>query len=387
LPDPKEGKDAVNQNEPVNPNQWPQGGKNHSIVRRLLRVPLFFKILVANSAIVLVGTIVGMVVTRRLIDNGDDVAAAWIFLLATTGVMVTVLVNAIILRVALRPLKLLEETAARVQAGDVDERVPYSPLRDRELERLTGTFNAMLDTLESYRQRLSGVAARALRAEEEERMRIARELHDDTAQSLAALLIRLRLIRGIEGAEERDASLDEFRKQLGEALERIRRFARGLRPPALDDLGLVPALESHARSLSESVGIPIRVEHGPIEEVLSRQAELALYRIAQEAISNAVRHAEPSRVEVRIECLEGIVGLSVDDDGRGFDLEDVSSGRERGLGLFGMQERAAYVGGSVVVESRHGGGTRVRAEIPTASRMHDFRFDGVTPPERPEGRS
>src|SRR5690606_20888644 len=142
---------------------------------------------------------------------------------------------------------------------------------------------------------------RALNAEEEERKRISRELHDDTAQTLAALLIRLRLLRGVEDGETRDRVLEELRADLGEALERIRRFARGLRPPALDDLGLVPALESHVRGMAESTPAEIRVEAEPLPDPLTPQAELALYRIAQEAISNAVRHSGAKRIELRIQ--------------------------------------------------------------------------------------
>lgn len=335
------------------------------VVARLLRIPLFYKILIANAAIVVVGTVAGTVLTRAVIRAGGGVPVAWVLALAAAGVLVTILVNAFIVRLALSPLKMLEETAANVQAGDLDARVPYSPLRDSQLERLTGTFNGMLDALESYRQRLSGIAARALNAEEEERKRIARELHDDTAQALAALLIRLRLLRSVTDLSARDQALDEMRQEVGEALERIRRFARGLRPPALDDLGLVPALESHVRSLSESVGIPIRVEAEPLDGTLTRQAELALYRIAQEATSNAVRHSEPERVVIRLSRDDRGVRLEVEDDGRGFDVERVMQTDEGGLGLFGMQERAAYVGGSVLIRSRPGSGTRVVAEIPT----------------------
>jgi two-component system sensor histidine kinase UhpB len=342
------------------------------MARRLLRVPLFYKILLANASIVLIGTIVGTLLTRAVIRASSDVPAGWALLLATAGVLVTILVNAVILRLALSPLKLLEQTAARVQSGDLDARVPFSALRDRELERLTGTFNAMLDTLDSYRQRLSGIAARALNAEEQERMRIARELHDDTAQSLAALLIRLRLVRSVEDPVVREAAFDEFRSEVADALERIRRFARGLRPPALDELGLVPALESHVRALSESVQVAIKVAAEPIEEMLPRQAELALYRIAQEAISNAVRHAEPDQVLVRIERFPQAVVLTVTDDGRGFDLEEVTSSRERGLGLFGMKERAGYVGGQVTIRSQPGIGTEVRAIIPTSEQLDAF---------------
>lgn len=334
------------------------------IVRRLLRVPVFYKILIANAAIVVVGTVLGTLLTRTVMRAGAEYPIGPVALLTGAGVLVTILVNAAIVKVALTPLKQLEQTAARIQAGDLDARVPYSPLRDRELERLTGTFNGMLDALESYRQRLSGIAARALDAEEQERVRIARELHDDTAQSLAALLIRLRVIRGLDDAEARDRTIEDLRKEVGEALERVRRFARGLRPPALDELGLVPALESHVRGLDESVGAKVRVEAEPIDERLSHQVELALYRISQEAISNAVRHARPDTVTVRIRQEGRYLTLTVADDGAGFVLDEVTSGEEGGLGLFGMRERAGYVGGQLVIDTAPGRGTTVRALVP-----------------------
>lgn len=337
-------------------------------LRAVLRVPLFYKILIANAVIVVLGAVVGTAVTRHYFRAGGAAFSAPLFVaaLALVGVAVTVLVNALILRVALSPLDLLEQTAARAQAGDLDARVPRSPVADRELERLSLTFNGMLDSLESYRQRLREVAARALAAEEEERKRIARELHDDTAQSLAALMLRLRVARGQDDPETRARTLDELREELGHALERIRRFARGLRPPALDELGLVPALESHVRSLAEASHIPVRVDAGPVDGVLTPQAELALYRIAQEALSNAIRHAEASSVQVRIRRRDHEVVLTVSDDGKGFDLQAARDGERPGLGLFGMEERAAYLGGHVEIRSRPGHGTEVQATIGTA---------------------
>ena len=337
------------------------------LLTRLLRLSLFYKILIANGAIVLASTITATALTRAALRSG---AAVPVFLMAAAAVLLTLLVNALILRIALRPLELLEGAAAEVHDGNLDARVPYSPLRDPQMDRLTRTFNSMLDRLEGYRQRLSGVAARALMAEEQERKRIARELHDDTAQTLAALLIRLRIARSEADPAARDDALDHFREEVGEALERIRRFARGLRPPALEELGVAAALESHVRSLSESIGIPIRIETHPIDGRLSPDAELAFYRIAQEAISNAVRHANPERVQVRIgEDADGVT-LSVSDDGSGFDLRAVTAREDGGLGLFGMNERAAYFGGQVNIDSEPGVGTTVRATIPTADRMH-----------------
>lgn len=334
-----------------------------------LGVPLFYKILLANALIVVLGTVGGTWVTTTFVRHTPYRSIFdLVTLLVLGGVVLTVLVNALILRLALSPLQLLEETAARVQAGDLDARTPLSPLADRELERLTATFNGMLDTMAVYRQRLRDVAVRALTAAEEERKRIARELHDETAQMLAALLIRVRIVRNSSDPEALDALLEEMRREIGRSLEGIRRFARGLRPPALDELGLGPAIESHARNLSESVGIPIRVDADPLEGVLSPEAELAIYRIVQEALSNVVRHAGATRAAVRLTRAPGAVTATVRDDGRGFDVTGVMSGERQGLGLFGMQERAAYLGGRVEIDSRPGAGTTVTAEVPATER-------------------
>lgn len=339
-----------------------------SLVRAFLRVPLFYKILAANAVIVVLGAVGGTAITREIFRSSSTRLSepAVAALLALSGLAVTLLVNALLLRLALTPLKLLEQTADRVQTGDLEARVPHSALADREMERLTTTFNAMLDTQEAYRQRLREVAARALNAEEEERKRISRELHDDTAQTLAALLLQLRVARSTDDPETRDRLLEAFRAEVADALERIRRFARGLRPPALEELGLVPALESHARSISESSGVAVRVEAAVLDGLLTRQAELALYRIAQEALSNAVRHSGAGAVRIGIHRRGDQVVLTVEDDGRGFNPQRVQADEGQGLGLFGMEERAAYVGGQLEIRSDEGVGTQVRATVPLA---------------------
>ncbi|HEV2130286.1 MAG TPA: ATP-binding protein [Longimicrobiaceae bacterium] len=337
-------------------------------MRALLRIPLFYKILIANAGIVVLGAVVGTAATVEYLRAEPGHSTLWLIAaLALAGVAASVLVNAGILRLALSPLRLLEETAARVQKGDLDARAPLSPISDRELERLTRTFNSMLDNLAVFRRRLRDIAARALEAEEEERKRIARELHDDTAQRLAALLLRIRIARSASDPAARDALLEELRAELGDTLEGVRRFARGLRPPALEELGLVPALEANARRLEDSAGLRVSIEADPLEGLLSPQAELALYRIVQEALSNAARHAKAERAHVRLARTGGGVTATVEDDGQGFSVTEVMAREGRGLGLFGMQERAAYLGGSVEIGSRPGAGTRVRAEIPGAA--------------------
>lgn len=355
------GREDASSAPPADPADAPAG---HPVVRALLRVPLYYKIVIANAALVLVGAIVGGSVTAhyvRAAPGRNPVGVVWA--MAAGGVLLSLLVNAVILRLALSPLQELEATAARVQEGDPDARVPSSPVADREMERLARTFNAMLDAGTAYRARLREVAVRALGAAEEERKRIARELHDETAQMLAALLIRIRVLKSARDPAAAEAMLEEMRREVGVALEGVRRFARGLRPPSLDELGLVAAIESHVRALAEITGLLIDLDTVSTEGVLAPEAELAVYRIVQEALSNVVRHADARRVELRVGREDGTLVVQVKDDGKGFSPADVMAGGG-GLGLFGMQERAAYLGGRVHVLSEVGQGTLVRAEIP-----------------------
>ncbi len=213
------------------------------------------------------------------------------------------------------------------------------------------------------RRRLRGFGAGALRAAEEERRRIARELHDDTAQSLAGLLVRLRVLeRRLEGHPAVD-DVVQMRSWLHDAAEGVRRIAQGLRPPELEDVGPGPALRRFVRERFPSVDVEL--EFDGEEERLSAEQRLVLYRIAQEALSNAVRHGHASRIRLSVRGAEGRRGvlLVVEDDGRGFDLEGE---REpgAGLGLVGMEERAQLAGGSFRLESSPGTGTRVEVTLP-----------------------
>lgn len=334
-------------------------------VQALLRVPLFYKILIANVSILIAAVVVGTALTASFVRASPGSSTLELMgLVSAIGVVITILVNAVILRVALSPLAHLGETATRVQNGELDARSPYSPIADRELTQLTWTFNGMLDSLAMYRRRLREIAARALNAEEAERKRIARELHDETAQTLAAILIQLRLARGAPSGEARDTMLDGVKQEISRALDGIRRFARGLRPPALDELGLVAAIDSHIRLLQEAVGLEIVLDADPIGGLLTPEAELALYRIVQEALSNALRHAQATRATVTIRRHPGYITATISDDGRGFSLEEAMAGTDSGLGLFGMQERAGYIGGRLEIRSAPGEGTTVEIEIP-----------------------
>jgi two-component system sensor histidine kinase UhpB len=310
------------------------------LISRLLRVPLFYKILIANGALFVLGAAIGIVLAVPM-AAGDRGA----------------------LRLALRPLELHEETALRVREGDWTARVPESALADRDMDRLTRVFNDMLDDVSVYRARLRDVAARALRAEEEERRRISRELHDDTAQVLTALLLRLRLVQRTDNPARQREMLGEMRADLAEAVEGVRRLAAGLRPPPLDELGLAAAIEKYAEDACRSYDVSLDLDLTALRRRFPPDVELALYRIAQEALSNAARHAAATRVAVQATSDGDELVLLVDDDGQGFDVA-VRSEEARGLGITGMMERASYMGAVVMIDSTIGEGTCVRAVVP-----------------------
>lgn len=351
---------------PESQNRTSDPDRPSGLVERLLRVPLFYKILVANAAIVLVFSLLAtwLAVALGRVESSIPPMVA----VAVAGAVVSVAVNAVIIQLALEPLRLLKRTVDQVQEGDVDARVPRSSLADRDMEGLTRATNGMLDRLGDYRSRLRDVAASALNAAEEERRRISLELHDDASQRLAAILMRLRLARGLDDAEAKDAVLEEVRKELADTADGLRRYAQGLRPPALDELGLGPAIESHVRHIADAAVAPVEVRTEGVGRLESPEAELALYRIVQEAITNALRHSSARKIEVSLERCDGVIVATVSDDGVGFDVDAVLERHdgEHGLGLFGMRERAEYVGGRVEIESEIGKGTKVRAAIPAA---------------------
>ncbi len=218
----------------------------------------------------------------------------------------------------------------------------------------------------SDRKRLRDFSEGALRSVEEERQRIARELHDDTAQRLATLLVRIRILSRIDDPDERLAGLDEIREEILETAEGVKRIARGLRPPELQDVGLASAVRAHARSLRESTGIEVEVDMDDVDHLLSEEGRLALYRIVQESLSNVVRHSGAEEAVVVARAHEDRVRAVVRDQGRGFSL-DRASEQGGGLGLVGMQERAVMLGGHVKVRSSPGEGTQVEIELPASA--------------------
>ena len=212
---------------------------------------------------------------------------------------------------------------------------------------------------EQTHQALRAYVRDVTNAQEEERTRIARELHDDTAQSLVLLCRGLDVARS--GAE--DGKLDEMRGLADSILEGVRRFSRDLRPSILDDLGLLPAIEWVAGEASERGVVKASVDVVGEPRRLSAEAELVLFRIAQEALRNAEKHAGDCNARITIEFRDEDVQLSATDDGSGFAYAETRSAREGKLGLLGMRERAELLGADFQIESTVGGGTSVRVVL------------------------
>jgi PAS domain S-box-containing protein len=219
-------------------------------------------------------------------------------------------------------------------------------------------------------RRLQNFSEGALHATEEERKRIARELHDDTAQRLATLILRVRQLASESDDRARMALFEEVRGEIVEAADEVKRMARGLRPPEIEELGLALAIQAHVRTLRESGALRVYADIEPIGEVLGSTAKLALYRIVQEALSNVRRHSGVGSATVRLHREDGHVVAEVTDKGRGFPLATSVDG-QRGLGLIGMQERATMIGGRIAFESLPGEGTSVRVSVPMESEEHN----------------
>jgi two-component system sensor histidine kinase UhpB len=208
--------------------------------------------------------------------------------------------------------------------------------------------------------------ARSHSAAEAELRRLALELHDELAQTLAAVRVELRVARATADADRREARFDRISAGLGEVIEDVRRLAQGLRPASLGELGIGAALGSYARPVAEAAGMEIDIQTVPTAGAITDAAELVLYRIMQEAMANVVRHSGASRVDLILRRTGRSLELCIADNGRGFDVAEALRGDGRGLGLLGMQERARHVGGSVETFSVPGDGTRITVTVPLA---------------------
>jgi two-component system, NarL family, sensor histidine kinase UhpB len=283
----------------------------------------------------------------------------WSFGILALSIVLTLCVNLWMLQRRFRPLERLIDRVERI-----DPAVPVGdPLEEpepvAEIDRLSHSFRRLLDRIEEERRR-SGTLV--MRAQEEERRRLARDLHDEVNQALTAILLRLEAL-GQDTPPEQAAEVAELKRLVNQAMEELLNLARHLRPSALDDHGLMPALEAQLKRFSSRTGVEVRLNREGDPDELPEDVQTALYRVTQEALANVARHAGATVVEVDVEVAEQIE-LRVRDDGAGFHpggLAGESGGA--GLGLGGMAERARLAGGELDVRSAPGGGTTVTMRI------------------------
>jgi signal transduction histidine kinase len=243
-----------------------------------------------------------------------------------------------------------------------DKEGPDPRFSDDDL-RLAETFAARAAVAVELSHRVAQDALRrVVQAQELERRRLARELHDETGQALTSILLGLKPLEEALADHPAQAGLAELREQVVSALQDVRRLAVELRPAVLDDFGLVPALERLIESYAEQSGIRVDFHSALGEARLPSDVETALYRVVQEALTNIAKHANAGSVSVSVARRETTVAATIEDDGEGFDLRFV---REDGIGLIGMRERLALIEGRLHVESRPGVGTTIVAEVPT----------------------
>jgi two-component system sensor histidine kinase UhpB len=279
------------------------------------------------------------------------------FGLLALSIMLALVANIIMLRRRFSPL---EELIDRLEAIDPAQAAGLeAPVAGgmEEVERLAASFRRLLARIEAERRRSGRLV---LRAQEEERKRVARDLHDEVNQSLTAILLRLQALMHDSPSPQLARELAELKRLVNQAMEELLQLARQLRPTALDDHGLVPALEGHARHFGEQHGIDVRLETRGRPDSLGDDQQLVVYRVAQEALANVARHSQARHVHVTLVASGGGVDLCVRDDGVGFP----SAMRPTGLGLNGMAERARLVGGELNVRSSPGEGTTVILHVP-----------------------
>ena len=314
-------------------------------------VSLFWRVFAINAA-VLVAAVAVLALSPATVSsriNAGEVA------LLGVGVAGVLAVNLLALRRVFGPLEQLTALMRRVDPLAPGQRIEIER-QAAEVAELSLAFNEMLDRLERERR---DSARRALDAQEDERRRMARELHDEIGQTLTGVVLQLETLEA-RAPEELRAELRSLEAAARAGIEEVRDLVRRLRPEALDDFGLRSALVSLGSGLAEHSGLRVLPRLDGELPTLSREDELVVYRVAQESLVNVVRHARATRAELSLQAENGAVVLRVRDDGKGIDAAGLRSGN----GVRGMRERALLVGADLDVTHVRPHGTEVRLSLP-----------------------
>ena len=310
---------------------------------------LLSQILAVNAVLILGAVLAATVVAELQVDDLDDRRQIGVLCAA---ILATVLVNGFVLRRRLAPLDELIAAMETVDLTSPADHVELIRADSTDVLRLQLAYERMLARLKLER---ADAARAVLRAQEDERARLARDLHDEANQALTGVLLRLGATAA-HAPPELAVELKETQAVATQAMQELLGLARELRPSALDDHGLRAALRSQVERFGDQERLTATLEADPgLDEALDLDAQLVVYRVVQEALSNAARHARAGEVAVRAGCREGRVVVEVADDGLGFDAASTPAG----LGRTGMRERALLAGGRLAVRSAPGRGTTV----------------------------
>jgi two-component system sensor histidine kinase UhpB len=328
---------------------WRRSWQAWRMRNRISSLPLFWRAFATNA---LAMSLAFWALVFAPVTVSIPIAATELVVLAS-GLVLLLILNLALLRPAFRPLDRLADTMRRHDPLSPGDRVPVDG--EPDVAALAQAFNEMLDRLESERRESARFALRAL---EDERNRIARELHDEVGQTLTGVMLQ---VEGLAAKipEDLREQLDELRETARSGTEEVRRIARQLRPEALEDLGLHSALSALATAFAEQAGIEVR-RRLEASLPLTDEQELVVYRVAQEALTNVARHAEATRVELGLDHRRDRAVLTVRDDGHGIHPGALPSSG----GIRGMRERAMLIGAQLEIDSEPGRGTTINLSIP-----------------------
>ncbi len=330
----------------------------HPISPAPVQRPTLITQVLAVNALIVTATVFAISVDAQL--NSDPLVEGRRLLVLIAALLAMVLMNGWLMRRRFAPLEQLINAMERTDLGERAGRNALPAAEVEEVARLQAAFESMLDRLEAERDR---TASAVLEAQEAERARVARDLHDEANQALTGVLLRLEATSQ-HAPEELRAELRETQAVATQAMEELLRLSRELRPAALDDLGLGAALRSQVEDFGRTarVATELRLPEAGLEDIAPEE-QIVVYRVVQESLSNVARHSGAGAVTVSVERREHGTLVSVADDGHGFD----ASRRHTGHGLTGMRERAALTGGRVRIVSSPGAGTRVELRLGSAT--------------------
>ena len=314
--------------------------------------------------------ITGVLVTDFTLNNIESQLRAElkenIFLLLFAVGVSTLVIGIALNQLVIKKLQHFVETVSLIGRGDLGRTVTFKS--DDEIKRLADSFNLMAKTLMEKMRLERKYLSQIIEAQENERRRISRELHDEIGQALTAIKFNLDMIDKDlpQTSSHLRGRLVEAKSLSHQTLTAMRQLSMDLRPTMLDDLGLIPTLRWYVQNFSNRLNIHSNFQAIGFEEKLPPQIETAFYRIVQEALNNIAKHAKANRIEISLEQRDSTIIASIIDNGKGFDLDKVlhPESPERGFGIIGMQERISLLGGHIDIQSKPGFGTHIHIEVP-----------------------